>query len=154
MKDEKKKITDTMITNVLYKLSIISYIKQGEKLYCDDESNIFVDDSYIPSLTRYFNNQNRLVTTKHIKDIIDDVTYITDFVFRNETIEDISRYGISCFEEPHCIQHRIRSILHFGSILDLVISYINEDEDNMKYYTVDIVISKPTPTKKIKQLKD
>ena len=84
MKDEKKKITDTMITNVLYKLSIISYIKQGEKLYCDDESNIFVDDSYIPSLTRYFNNQNRMVTTKNIKDIIDDVTYITDFVYRNE----------------------------------------------------------------------
>ena len=84
MKDEKKKITDDMITNVLYKLSIVSYIKQGEKLYCDDDSNIFVDDSYIPSLTRYFNNQNRLVTTKHIKDIIDDVTYITDFVYRNE----------------------------------------------------------------------
>ena len=75
-----------------------------------------------------------------------------NFVFRNETIEDISRYGISCFEEPHCIQHRVRNILHFGSILDIVISYINEDD--MKYYTVDLVISKPTPTKKIKHLLD
>ena len=45
----KKKITDDMINQVIYKLTIISYIKQGEKLYCDDESNIFIDNSYIPS---------------------------------------------------------------------------------------------------------
>ena len=84
MKDEKKKITDDMINQILYKLTIISYIKQGEKLYCDDESNIFVDNSYIPSITRYISNQNRVVTIKNIKDIIDDVIYITDFIYRNE----------------------------------------------------------------------
>ena len=84
MKDEKKKITDDMINQILYKLSIISYIKQGEKLYCDDESNIFIDNSYIPSISRYISNQNRIVTIKNIKDIIDDVIYITDFIYRNE----------------------------------------------------------------------
>ena len=84
MKDEKKKITDDMINEILYKLSIISYIKQGEKLYCDDESNIFIDNSYIPSISRYISNQNRVVTIKNIKDIIDDVIYITDFIYRNE----------------------------------------------------------------------
>ncbi len=84
MKDEKKKITDDMINQILYKLTIISYIKQGEKLYCDDESNIFVDNSYIPSISRYISNQNRVVTIKNIKDIIDDVIYITDFIYRNE----------------------------------------------------------------------
>jgi hypothetical protein len=84
MKDEKKKITDDMINQILYKLTIISYIKQGEKLYCDDESNIFIDNSYIPSITRYISNQNRVVTIKNIKDIIDDVIYITDFIYRNE----------------------------------------------------------------------
>ena len=83
MKDEKK-ITDDMINQILYKLSIISYIKQGEKLYCDDESNIFIDNSYIPSISRYISNQNRIVTIKNIKDIIDDVIYITDFIYRNE----------------------------------------------------------------------
>ena len=81
---EKKKITDDMINQILYKLTIISYIKQGEKLYCDDESNIFVDNSYIPSISRYISNQNRVVTIKNIKDIIDDVIYITDFIYRNE----------------------------------------------------------------------
>ena len=84
MKDEKKKITDDMINQILYKLSIISYIKQGEKLYCDDESNIFIDNSYIPSISRFISNQNRVVTIKNIKDIIDDVIYITDFIYRNE----------------------------------------------------------------------
>ena len=84
MKDEKKKITDDMINQILYKLTIISYIKQGEKLYCDDESNIFVDNSYIPSISRFISNQNRVVTIKNIKDIIDDVIYITDFIYRNE----------------------------------------------------------------------
>ena len=81
---KKKKITDDMINEILYKLSIISYIKQGEKLYCDDESNIFVDNSYIPSISRFISNQNRIVTIKNIKDIIDDVIYITDFIYRNE----------------------------------------------------------------------
>jgi len=84
MSSEKKKITDDMINQILYKLTILSYIKQGEKLYCDDESNIFVDNSYIPSFTRYISNQNRVVTIKNIKDIIDDVIYITDFIYRNE----------------------------------------------------------------------
>ena len=73
-----------MINEILYKLTIISYIKQGEKLYCDDDSNIFVDNSYIPSISRYISNQNRVVTIKNIKDIIDDVIYITDFIYRNE----------------------------------------------------------------------
>ena len=84
MTTEKKKITDDMINEILYKLTIISYIKQGEKLYCDDDSNIFVDNSYIPSISRYISNQNRIVTIKNIKDIIDDVIYITDFIYRNE----------------------------------------------------------------------
>lgn len=84
MTTEKKKITDDMINEILYKLTIISYIKQGEKLYCDDDSNIFVDNSYIPSISRYISNQNRVVTIKNIKDIIDDVIYITDFIYRNE----------------------------------------------------------------------
>jgi hypothetical protein len=84
MTTEKKKITDDMINEILYKLSIISYIKQGEKLCCDDDSNIFVDNSYIPSISRYISNQNRIVTIKNIKDIIDDVIYITDFIYRNE----------------------------------------------------------------------
>ena len=84
MTTEKKKITDDMINEILYKLTIISYIKQGEKLYCDDDSNIFVDNSYIPSISRFISNQNRIVTIKNIKDIIDDVIYITDFIYRNE----------------------------------------------------------------------
>ena len=84
MKDEKKKITDDMINHILYKLTIVSYIKQGEKLYCDDESNIFIDNSYIPSISRYITNQNRVVTIKNIKDIIDDGIYITDFIYRTE----------------------------------------------------------------------
>ena len=84
MKDEKKKFTDDMINQILYKLSIISYIKQGEKLYCDDESNIFVDNSYIPSISRYITNQNRNVTIKNIKNIIDDVINVTDLIYRNE----------------------------------------------------------------------
>ena len=84
MKDEKKKITDEMISNILYKLTIISYIKQGEKLYCDDDLNIFVDNSYFPSISRYMTSQNRSITLKVVTEIINDVIFITDFVYRNE----------------------------------------------------------------------
>jgi len=80
---EKKRITDDMINNTLYKLTIVSYIKQGEKLYCCDE-NLFIDDSVMQSVSRYYYNQTRLGTTESIKSIIDDVIYITDFIYRNE----------------------------------------------------------------------
>ena len=80
MKDEKKKITDEMISNILYKLTIISYIKHGEKLYCDDDLNIFVDNSYFPSISRYMTSQNRSITLKVVTEIINDVIFITDFV--------------------------------------------------------------------------
>jgi len=84
MNDEKKKITDTMITNLLYKLTIISYVKQGDKLYCDNNLNIYIDNSYIPSFSRYIYNQNRDITSKILHDLINDIIYITDFVYKNE----------------------------------------------------------------------
>ena len=83
MKEEKKRITDDMINNILYKLTIISHIKQGDKLYFND-NNIFIDESYIQSVSRYLYNQNRTICTENINDIIDDVVYITDFIYRNE----------------------------------------------------------------------
>ena len=83
MKNEKRKITDTMITDLIYKLTIISYLKHGEKLYCD-ESNIYIDNSYIPSLSRYMSNQNRNISITYITNIINDVIYITDFIYKNE----------------------------------------------------------------------
>lgn len=83
MKEEKKRITDDMINNILYKLTIISYIKQGDKL-CWTDNNIFIDESYIQSVSRYYYNQNRNICTDNISNIIDDVVYITDFIYRNE----------------------------------------------------------------------
>jgi len=83
MKEEKKRITDDMINNILYKLTIISHIKQGDKLYFND-NNIYIDESYIQSLSRYYYNQSRTTSTENITEIIDDVVYITDFIYRNE----------------------------------------------------------------------
>ena len=61
--DNKKKFTDELINNILYKLTIISYVKQGEKLCCYD-NNIIIDDSYIQSISRFFSNQKILVSLK------------------------------------------------------------------------------------------
>ena len=83
MKEEKKRITDDMINNILYKLTIISHIKQGDKL-CWSDNNIFIDESYIQSVSRYYYNQNRTICTDNISNIIDEVVYITDFIYRNE----------------------------------------------------------------------
>ena len=82
--DDKKKITDESINNILYKLTILSYIKQGEKLYCDSNNNIVIDESYWQSISRYFANQNRNNTTEAIKDLINDSIEITDFIYRCE----------------------------------------------------------------------
>ena len=81
--NSKIKITDQMIDSILYKLKIISHIKQGEKLYCEND-NIFIDNSYIPSISRYINNQNRIETISFVTDCIENVIYITDFIYRNE----------------------------------------------------------------------
>tara|TARA_B100001175_G_C19166514_1_gene475409 strand:- start:75 stop:581 length:507 start_codon:yes stop_codon:yes gene_type:complete len=81
--NSKVKITDEMIDTILYKLKIISHLKQGDKLYCYDD-NIFIDNSYIPSVSRYINNQNRTESMAFITDCIENVIYITDFIYRNE----------------------------------------------------------------------
>ena len=84
MKNNSKiKITDHMIDNILYKLKIISAIKQGDKLYCLDD-NIFIDNSYIQSISRYIYSQNRNDAIQNIQECIENVIYITDFIYRNE----------------------------------------------------------------------
>lgn len=83
MVDDKKKITDDLINNILYKLTIISYIKQGEKLYCYD-NNIVIDESYLQSISRYFSNQNRIDTIQSISELINQSIEITDFIYRCE----------------------------------------------------------------------
>tara|TARA_B100000575_G_C23122570_1_gene649825 strand:+ start:538 stop:1041 length:504 start_codon:yes stop_codon:yes gene_type:complete len=81
--NSRVKITDEIINTLLYKLKIISHLKQGDKLYCSND-NIFIDNSYIPSLSRYLYNQNRNDTIAFITDSIENVIYITDFIYRNE----------------------------------------------------------------------
>ena len=81
--NSKIKITDQMIDEILYKLKIISHLKKGDKLYCFDD-NIYIDNSYIPSISRYINNQNRNDSILFINNCIENVIYITDFIYRNE----------------------------------------------------------------------
>jgi hypothetical protein len=81
--NSKIKITDQMIDEILYKLNIISHLKIGDKLYCF-EDHIYIDDSYIPSIARYFYNQNRNDAISFITESIENVIYITDFIYRNE----------------------------------------------------------------------
>ena len=81
--DDKKKITDESINNILYKLTILSYIKQGEKLYCFDNT-IIIDDSYLQSISRFFSNQNRNDAMENITKLITDSIEITDFIYRCE----------------------------------------------------------------------
>lgn len=83
VEDNKKKITDDMINNILYKLTILSYIKQGEKLICHDDT-INIDESYIQSISRFFSNQNRTDTIDNIVKLINDSIEITDFIYRCE----------------------------------------------------------------------
>ena len=81
--NSKIKITDEMIDSILYKLRIIANLKQGEKLYCSN-NNIFIDNSYVQSVSRYINNQNRNDSLALITDCVENVIYITDFIYRNE----------------------------------------------------------------------
>lgn len=83
VEDNKKKFTDDMINNILYKLTILSYIKQGEKLICYDDT-INIDESYIQSISRFFSNQNRTDAIDNIVKLINDSIEITDFIYRCE----------------------------------------------------------------------
>ena len=84
MKNNSKiKITDSMIDDILYKLNIISHIKQGDKLYCYHDS-FYIDNSFLQSISRFINNQNRNDAINNIKECIETIIYITDFIYRNE----------------------------------------------------------------------
>ena len=104
--NSKIKITDQMIDEILYKLKIISHLKKGDKLYCFDD-NIYIDNSYIPSISRYINNQNRNDSILFINNCIENVIYITDFIYRNEISvkknikEKDSRNINNFFKEPN-----------------------------------------------------
>ena len=58
-----------MIDNILYKLGIISHIQQGDKLYCF-EDHIYIDNSYVQSISRYIYNQNRNAAISNIQKFI------------------------------------------------------------------------------------
>lgn len=83
VEDNKKKITDDIINNILYKLTILSYVKQGEKLVCYDNT-INIDESYVQSISRFFSNQNRTDAIDNIVKLINDSIEITDFIYRCE----------------------------------------------------------------------
>lgn len=78
-----RKITTEEIDKLLYKLSIFEKINIGDKLSCNLEK-IIIDNSLIPSISRYFYAEDRKTTLEMIKDSINEIINITDNIFRNE----------------------------------------------------------------------
>jgi hypothetical protein len=80
-------IFDDIITlklNDLYdNLNTIAKIKPYDKLY-HDEKNIFIEDSYFPSIKRWYRGSSRLDTVKFIKYIL------TQSYFQLETLKKSS----------------------------------------------------------------
>jgi hypothetical protein len=78
-----RKITSDDIDKLLYQLQILENIKIGDKLCCNTEKFI-IDNSWIPSFSRWWISENRNITIELIKNIINEVISITDNIFRNE----------------------------------------------------------------------
>ena len=66
--------------NYKYLLSI----QKGNKLLCNTDNNVTIDNSYIPAVSRWYYSEDRNVTIELIKSTINDVYSITDTIFRNE----------------------------------------------------------------------
>ena len=79
-----KKITQEMIDDLLYKLQIFSSIQKSNKLLCNTDNSITIDNSYFPSFYRWYYSEDRKITIDLIKKTIIDVYNITDTIFRNE----------------------------------------------------------------------
>jgi len=78
-----KKITPEMIDELLYKLQIFETINVGDKLSCNTDK-IIIDNSYLPSITRWYYSEDRKLTIDLIKNTINEIINITDNIFRNE----------------------------------------------------------------------
>ena len=78
-----RKITTEEIDELLYKLQIFEKINIGDKLSCNTDK-IVIDNSYIPSISRWFYSEDRKITVDLIKNTINEVINITDNIFRNE----------------------------------------------------------------------
>ena len=80
-----KKITAEMIDELLYKLQNFEKINIGDKLSCNSDK-IIIDNSYLPSITRWYYAEDRKLTIDLIKNTINEVINITDNIFRNEIV--------------------------------------------------------------------
>jgi hypothetical protein len=78
-----RKITSDDIDKLLYQLQILENIKIGDKLCCNTEK-IIIDNSWVPSFSRWWIGENRSITIELIKNIVNEVISITDNIFRNE----------------------------------------------------------------------
>ena len=78
-----KKITSEQIDELLYKLQIFEKINVGDKLSCNSDK-VIIDNSYFPSITRYYYGEDRKITIELIKNTINELINITDNIFRNE----------------------------------------------------------------------
>jgi hypothetical protein len=96
----EKNMTDILrtFTNINSRLEVLAKLEGGYKIWVDVDpitgNKIFsIDNSYVPSLTRYLYSQSR---EKVINTIIDDTNYIqTNFSELNEHTKTVLKYNIN-----------------------------------------------------------
>ncbi len=76
------------LKNVYENLSTIAKIKLNDKLY-HDETNVFIEDSYIPSIKRKYRGSGRADTVKFIKYIFTQAHFQLELLNKRTDPESI-----------------------------------------------------------------
>lgn len=111
--DNKEEIN---ITQILTELNFISEIKPTDKL-CHNGSNINIDKSYFPFISRWWNNYNRTETIDLLENIYNRTFILLDILISNQKqeIHYIQKYrNIDLLQE--LIKHLDNSIDGLNSL--------------------------------------
>lgn len=129
-------MTDIKVTNILTELKFISEIKPNDKL-CYNNNEINIDDSYLKSLTRWWNNYNRKDTIAALETIYVTTFELLDILINNQkqNILTLNEYkNIDLLHE--LIKHLDISLMGLNS---LKITY---DTDKHTVSKLDTLINK------------
>lgn len=113
------------IKDILDNLNTISQIKPHDKLY-HDETKIYIENAYIPSITRWYRGSGRLDTLKFIKYIFTQTSFQLDLLAKRKDSDSIYLH--------RCLLNGLKNT-NIG-LLNLQKTYENDMEIYRKIYKI------------------
>lgn len=132
---------DDQIEKVLLNLKILAEIKEGDKLYLDEDERLMIDNSYIQCIQRPLYGQSRDRTIKFVKTLVNEAIDIVETTIKEE-LNGLNN-GLNKYlkeDNLHLIQRFIKEL--GGSMKGLNNLKITYRTDTAASSSIDLILEK------------